>query len=120
MVQNTGSMSSLLKPATPTPTESIELESREKEVERSSTIENSKDDTDLEQNVVSNTGGEKEARLETSEFEVWWNEPADQDPENPMNWTNKKKWSNIAVMSAITFLTWVAFFCFTVLLKFEF
>lgn len=41
------------------------------------------------------------------EFDVWWEDPEDQDPENPQNWTNKKKWSNIAVLSAITFLTYV-------------
>ncbi|KAJ9663466.1 hypothetical protein H2201_005674 [Coniosporium apollinis] len=36
---------------------------------------------------------------------VWWDEPADQDPANPMNWSSGKKWGNIAVLSAITFVT---------------
>jgi hypothetical protein len=27
------------------------------------------------------------------------------DPENPMNWTNRKKWFNIAVISILTVLT---------------
>lgn len=40
-----------------------------------------------------------------SEFEVWWDEPADQDPANPMNWSNARKWTIIATVSFITFLT---------------
>lgn len=39
-----------------------------------------------------------------SEFMVWWNEPADQDPENPMNWSSRKKWFNIITISVISFL----------------
>ncbi|KAI7773785.1 hypothetical protein LA080_009881 [Diaporthe eres] len=39
-----------------------------------------------------------------SEFVVWWNEPADQDPENPMNWSSRRKWFNIATISVISFL----------------
>ena len=38
---------------------------------------------------------------------VWWNEPVDQDPENPMNWSARKKWVNITILSAITFVTYV-------------
>lgn len=36
---------------------------------------------------------------------VWWD--GDDDPANPMNWSEKKKWANIAVMAMITFLTYV-------------
>lgn len=39
---------------------------------------------------------------------VWWD--GDDDPTNPMNWSEKKKWTNIAIMSMITFLTYVASF----------
>ena len=39
-----------------------------------------------------------------SEFVVWWDEPHDQDPENPMNWSSTKKWFNICVISIISFL----------------
>lgn len=39
-----------------------------------------------------------------SELVVWWNEPADQDPENPMNWSSRKKWLNIITISVISFL----------------
>ncbi|RDW87742.1 hypothetical protein BP5796_03436 [Coleophoma crateriformis] len=38
------------------------------------------------------------------EFEVWWEKPEDQDPENPMNWPDRRKWMNILAMSGITFL----------------
>ncbi|KAL9091713.1 MAG: hypothetical protein Q9165_004789 [Trypethelium subeluteriae] len=36
---------------------------------------------------------------------VWWEEPADQDPANPLNWSAKKKWANIAILSGITLVT---------------
>ncbi|KAL3425074.1 major facilitator superfamily transporter [Phlyctema vagabunda] len=39
-----------------------------------------------------------------SEFVVWWEEPADQDPANPMNWPMSKKWLNVLSMSGISFL----------------
>ena len=39
-----------------------------------------------------------------SEFVVWWDEPHDQDPENPMNWSSTRKWFNIVVISFISFL----------------
>ena len=61
------------------------------------------EERDFESNDLSNPKVEKVTEAESSEFDVWWND--DQDPENPQNWTAKKKWSNIAVMSSITFLT---------------
>lgn len=39
-----------------------------------------------------------------SEYVVWWNEPADEDPENPLNWSSKKKWLNILTIAVISFL----------------
>jgi hypothetical protein len=39
-----------------------------------------------------------------SEFVVWWEEPANQDPENPLNWSSRKKWLNIMTISVISFL----------------
>ncbi|KAJ0116690.1 hypothetical protein J7T55_009840 [Diaporthe amygdali] len=39
-----------------------------------------------------------------SELIVWWNEPEDQDPENPMNWSSRRKWFNIITISVISFL----------------
>lgn len=35
---------------------------------------------------------------------VSWDGP--DDPANPINWSEKRKWSNIAVISSITFLTY--------------
>jgi hypothetical protein len=53
-----------------------------------------------------NTSKEEEnATPPTDPFDVWWDEPANQDPENPMNWSMSRKWVSIAVLSAITFLT---------------
>lgn len=36
---------------------------------------------------------------------VDWDSP--DDPANPQNWTNKKKWGCISIVSAVTFLTYV-------------
>jgi hypothetical protein len=36
---------------------------------------------------------------------VWWDGP--DDPTNPMNWTDRKKWTNIAIVSLITLITYV-------------
>lgn len=36
---------------------------------------------------------------------VFWDGP--DDPANPMNWSSRVKWSNIAVVSAITFITYI-------------
>ncbi|KAK9442372.1 cycloheximide resistance protein [Metarhizium brunneum] len=35
---------------------------------------------------------------------VWWDEPEDQDAENPINWSATKKWTNILTISATSFL----------------
>ncbi|KAF2176662.1 MFS general substrate transporter [Zopfia rhizophila CBS 207.26] len=40
---------------------------------------------------------------ETDPNVVFWD--GQDDPENPMNWTAKKKWENIAVLAAITLIT---------------
>jgi MFS family permease len=34
---------------------------------------------------------------------VWWD--GEDDPENPMNWKSFRKWSAIAIVSGVTFLT---------------
>jgi hypothetical protein len=47
---------------------------------------------------------------EASIIEVYWEEPIDQDPANPMNWPSARKWMNIGVLSSITFLTLVSSF----------
>ncbi|KAL7947784.1 cycloheximide resistance protein [Trichoderma barbatum] len=35
---------------------------------------------------------------------VWWDEPEDQDAENPINWPTTKKWANILTISFMSFL----------------
>ncbi|GAB1316166.1 Polyamine transporter 3 [Madurella fahalii] len=47
--------------------------------------------------------GEKGNPEEKDHNVVSWDGP--DDPENPMNWTNRKKWSNIAVLSILTIIT---------------
>lgn len=39
---------------------------------------------------------------------VSWDGP--NDPDNPVNWSSGLKWSNVALVSAITFLTFVRLF----------
>ena len=102
------SMTSLASPQNGNHADTMEMESREKGLESLSTTENASEVVDLEQNAapLGEELGEGGKTVEKpSEFDVWWNEPADQDLENPMNWTTKKKWSNIGIMSCITFLT---------------
>lgn len=51
----------------------------------------------------------KDAGFETTDDEirdpnvVSWDGP--NDPENPMNWTDRKKWTSIAVLSVMTLIT---------------
>lgn len=42
---------------------------------------------------------------ETERLLVWWQEPADKDPENPLNWPTRRKYAIIGTLSFITFLT---------------
>jgi hypothetical protein len=42
---------------------------------------------------------------ETSYIEVSWDEPEGHDPANPLNWPSTRKWTNIGVLTSITFLT---------------
>jgi len=37
-------------------------------------------------------------------YVVDWDGP--DDPQNPLNWSSRMKWGNIAVVSSITFLTY--------------
>ncbi|PIB01378.1 putative transporter [Cercospora beticola] len=59
-------------------------------------------DLDIERNASLDGDAAATAR---DEFEVWWEEPADQDPENPLNWTNTRKIITIITISFVTFLT---------------
>ncbi|KAJ5818723.1 hypothetical protein N7474_004314 [Penicillium riverlandense] len=45
------------------------------------------------------------SKNEGNAFEVFWDDPPDQDPANPMNWSNARKWTIVAIVSFITFLT---------------
>ncbi|KAH8658203.1 major facilitator superfamily domain-containing protein [Xylariales sp. PMI_506] len=53
--------------------------------------------------VISSTPSIEQSRS-GSKFIVWWEEPEDRDPENPMNWSSARKWTNIIVISLISFL----------------
>lgn len=56
-------------------------------------------------NHKENNDGDKP--IAEMQFDVFWDEPANQDPADPMNWNMTQKWAIIAIVSFITFLTWV-------------
>lgn len=69
-------------------------------------------DTDVPTNIgVYETPSEKEESAEAVEVEpadqniVWWEEPEDQDPANPTNWSEMVKWGNVAILSFNTLIT---------------
>jgi multidrug resistance protein len=78
-------------------------------------------DADIPSNMgVYEASDEKEAQKETLEASetdstmdsrdpniVDWEQPEDQDPANPLNWKDSKKWANIGVVSLITLITYV-------------
>ncbi|KAK3308171.1 major facilitator superfamily domain-containing protein [Chaetomium strumarium] len=45
-----------------------------------------------------------EPAVEPITIAVGWEEPEDQDPENPVNWSSVVKWTNILTISVISFL----------------
>ncbi|KAI5365163.1 Putative MFS transporter superfamily [Septoria linicola] len=45
-------------------------------------------------------------------YEVYWDEPINEDPTNPMNWTSLRKISIIAMVSFVSFLTPLAYSMF--------
>jgi hypothetical protein len=50
-----------------------------------------------------NGTGEKGEEEDKDPNIVTWDGP--DDPTNPMNWTMRKKWSNVAVLSVLTIIT---------------
>lgn len=38
------------------------------------------------------------------QYVVGWEQPEDEDPENPLNWNRSKKWSIIGVLTFLSFL----------------
>ena len=53
-------------------------------------------------------GHSDQSVTEDENLEVYWDEPADQDPMNPMNWSSSRKNSTIVMVSFMTFLTLVS------------
>ena len=63
-------------------------------------------DSDLEKYQGKEKGDDIDEEQEERERDpnvVTWDGP--NDPQNPMNWTMKKKWTNIAVLSVLTLVT---------------
>ncbi|QKX56919.1 uncharacterized protein TRUGW13939_04027 [Talaromyces rugulosus] len=63
---------------------------------RASSDETRQSPEDVEKNGVETVDGEGDSNM------VWWD--GDNDPANPMNWSTAKKWTNVGIVSAITFI----------------
>ncbi len=57
-------------------------------------------DDDVENNIP-----EERPTTASDSYKVYWDEPVDHDPTNPMNWTTARKTSIIATVSFVSFLT---------------
>jgi hypothetical protein len=66
---------------------------------RTSSDETRQSPEDVEKNGVETVDGEGDSNI------VWWD--GDNDPANPMNWSTAKKWTNVGIVSAITFIVFV-------------
>ncbi|KAJ5937996.1 hypothetical protein N7454_004338 [Penicillium verhagenii] len=56
----------------------------------------------LDPKMPADKGEEEKGKMEvTSEFDVFWNEPVDQDPENPMNWSLARRWTIVVAFSPL-------------------
>ncbi|KAF2443936.1 MFS general substrate transporter [Karstenula rhodostoma CBS 690.94] len=63
-------------------------------------------DKDVEKGTTPRSTSSDEEAVDSNEEDpnvVWWDGP--DDPQNPMNWPNTKKWGAVCLVSAITFLT---------------
>ncbi|TVY81423.1 Efflux pump radE [Lachnellula suecica] len=62
---------------------------------------------------IQNDGGESKIGHDSHDLSspmipVFWDEPTDQDPNNPLNWSFRRKWSIISVLALLSLLTPVA------------
>ena len=84
-----------------TSTHSTTLSEKEQERQLDPDVEHGLPVTDTTEDV-----GEKAPPETTTDHDpniVDWDGP--NDPQKALNWSNKKKWSNVAIISSITFLT---------------
>jgi hypothetical protein len=82
------------------------------EVEKTSNASpTNSEDVNKEENIpnaaeVTERGEVNNKDTDTNASAIGWD--GDDDPENPMNWPESKKWGMVVVLSVITFLTSVA------------
>src|ERR1700744_2309505 len=86
---------------TNTSTHSTSLSEKEQERQCDPDIEHGLPVVDTTQDADEKTP--RETTTSPDENIVDWDGP--NDPEKALNWTNKKKWSNVAIISSVTFLT---------------
>jgi hypothetical protein len=62
-------------------------------------------DCELEKAVLASGIRDTAAREDRDTNVIDWDGP--DDPQKPVNWPARKKWTNIILVSALTMLTWV-------------
>jgi hypothetical protein len=62
-------------------------------------------DCDLEKAELASSIRDTAAREDRDKNVIDWDGP--DDPQKPVNWPARKKWTNIILVSALTMLTWV-------------
>jgi hypothetical protein len=83
-------------------------ESDEAEAQRASKdLEKNPTYDDAVKNSADANGVTNDGEPSVSAYSVYWEEPVDQDPENPLNWPSRRKWGIIGVLSFLSFLTYV-------------
>lgn len=95
-------------PSTPKPEEPQAATSAsvsDRETQNPGSSKNESSNADHTPGSKENEGDVTSVEAEGSFIQVGWEEPENQDPANPMNWPSGRKWTNIAVLSCITFLT---------------
>src|ERR1700722_3537234 len=63
-------------------------------------------DCDVEKTVLASSIRDTAAREDRDKNVIDWDGP--DDPQKPVNWPARKKWTNIVLVSALTMLTWVS------------
>lgn len=64
-------------------------------------------DVEKKAGTASSTSNSDFGKAEHDPNVVDWEQPENEDPNNPQNWSSAKKWLNVAIVSYICFITYV-------------
>lgn len=74
-----------------------------KDTENNSSIQKTAPETDIATDRTTTTVIESTST--DSKYIVDWERPIEKDAENPLNWSDRRKWSIIGLLSFLSFLT---------------